>query len=65
LRLLSDVDITANTRPTYQAMRRLYREAGLRDGEAATDYLEEMSTRGYVGYHVLAFTKPKAGSTGA
>jgi cyclopropane fatty-acyl-phospholipid synthase-like methyltransferase len=55
---LADLDISANTRPTYRAMRRLYREAGLPDGEAATDYLEEMAARGYVQYHILSFTKP-------
>jgi ubiquinone/menaquinone biosynthesis C-methylase UbiE len=60
LELLADQDITANTRPTYRAMRRLYREAGLSDGEAATDYLEEMAARGYVEYHILAFAKPSA-----
>jgi hypothetical protein len=45
-------------------MRRLYREAGLSDGEAATDYLEQMAARGYVGYHILAFAKPSAPSKG-
>jgi ubiquinone/menaquinone biosynthesis C-methylase UbiE len=60
LHVLSDADITANTMPTYPSMRRLYREAGLPDGERATDYLEAMAQKGFIEYHILAFGLPAA-----
>jgi len=52
-----DDDITANTLPTYPSMRRIYREAGLTDGEKATDELETIARRGLVQYHILAFSR--------
>ena len=55
MRLTLDEDITANTLPTYAAMRRLYREAGLDDGVESTTYLEELARREFVRYHVLRF----------
>ena len=55
MRLTLDEDITANTLPTYAAMRRLYREAGLDDGVESTTYLEELARRDFVRYHVLRF----------
>jgi len=55
MRCISDDDITANTLPTYPAMRRLYREAGLEEGEAATNYLEATAKEGFLQYHILAF----------
>jgi SAM-dependent methyltransferase len=50
-----DTDITAQTLPTYAALRRLYSDAGLADGVRATDELEALAVEGLVGYHVLAF----------
>ncbi len=58
LEVLLDEDITPNTLPTYPAMRRLYREAGLPDGEQATTFLEEVARRGWVQYRILSFAKP-------
>lgn len=56
--VLIDDDITPNTLPTYAAMRRLYREAGLPDGVRATDYLEELARRDWVTYRIVTFSKP-------
>jgi ubiquinone/menaquinone biosynthesis C-methylase UbiE len=53
-----DENITTNTLPTYPAMRRLYNQAGLPDGEAATTYLEELAVGGFMEYHVIAFRRP-------
>jgi SAM-dependent methyltransferase len=53
-----DRDVTPETLPTYPALRRLYREAGLLDGVEATDDLEALALDGLVGYHVLAFPAP-------
>jgi hypothetical protein len=50
-----DTDITPRTLPTYAALRRLYRDAGLSDGVRATDELEAMARDGLLGYHLLAF----------
>ena len=55
MRLTLDEDITANTLPTYAAMHRLYREAGLDDGVESTTYLEALARRDFVRYHVLGF----------
>lgn len=55
---LLDADITTETLPTYPALRRIYREAGLPDGVQATDELEEIARRGFVEYHILAFASP-------
>lgn len=57
LRPIVDDDITAHTAPTYPAMRRIYADAGIGDGESATDYLQGMATNGFVQYHVLAFER--------
>jgi hypothetical protein len=51
-----DLDITASTLPTYAAMRRLYREAGLHDGELATNYLEAMARKDFLQYRIEAFS---------
>jgi cyclopropane fatty-acyl-phospholipid synthase-like methyltransferase len=64
LELQVDQDITTETLPTYAAMRKLYREAGLLDGERATDELEALARGGLLEYHILAFEKP-ATATGS
>jgi SAM-dependent methyltransferase len=51
-----DEDITANTLPTYPALRRIFAEAGWDDGVRATDELEAIARLGLVEYHLLAFT---------
>ena len=56
-----DEDITANTLPTYPSMCRLYREAGLPDGERATAYLEVMARRRFIQYHILSFARGHRG----
>jgi SAM-dependent methyltransferase len=60
LEVLCDIDITANTLPTYGAMRRLYGEAGIPEGGVATDYLDAMARKGFLEYHILAFSPPEA-----
>ena len=65
LELRSDLDITVETLPTYAAMRRLYREAGLVAGERATDELEVVARRGLLEYHILVFAKPAKTSDAA
>jgi SAM-dependent methyltransferase len=57
LRTVVDDDITANTLPTYPAMRRVYEEAAVPDGVLATDYLEALASKGWVQYHVMSFEK--------
>ena len=52
-----DDDLTANTLPTYAAMRKLYAEGGILGGGEATDYLEGMAREGLVHYRVLAFRR--------
>ena len=54
--VVADVDITESTLPTYAAMRRLYREAGVADGVRATDYLEALARQRLVEYRLLAFS---------
>jgi SAM-dependent methyltransferase len=55
LAVVRDDDLTARTLPTYPAMRRLYSDAGLADGVAATTELEAMARHGFVEYRLLAF----------
>jgi SAM-dependent methyltransferase len=57
LRIVVDDDITANTLPTYPAMRRVYEEAALPDGVLATDYLEALASKGWVQYHLMSFER--------
>jgi SAM-dependent methyltransferase len=55
LEVCVDNDISAQTLPTYPAMRRLYGEADLIDGQRATDFLETVARHGWVQYHLLGF----------
>lgn len=57
---LSDEDITAQTLPTYPAMRHIYREAGLPDAVESTTYLEGLAVGGFVQYRILSFGKHTA-----
>jgi SAM-dependent methyltransferase len=58
--VVADVDITESTLPTYAAMRRLYREAGVADGVRATDYLESLARQRLVQYRLLSFSPQPA-----
>jgi ubiquinone/menaquinone biosynthesis C-methylase UbiE len=55
LDLLADVDITAETMPTYPFWKRLYGDAGLPGGVQVTAYFEEASERGFFDYRILSF----------
>jgi ubiquinone/menaquinone biosynthesis C-methylase UbiE len=57
LDLLVDDDITANTLPTYPALRRAYQEAGVLDAVETIRGCEELARAGGWEYHVLAFRK--------
>lgn len=53
--VLSDVDITANTMPTYVGLKGMFNEVKLFDGVKATAYLEELSRLGFFQYRILSF----------
>jgi ubiquinone/menaquinone biosynthesis C-methylase UbiE len=53
---IADVDVTAETMPTYPVLERIYGEAGLPDAVKAAEFLEEISRRGYFQYRVLSFS---------
>ena len=55
---IEDRDITAQTVPTYAAMRRLYHEARILNGVRATYELDEARKRGLLEYHLLVFRVP-------
>ena len=55
--LVLDDDVTARTLPTYQALRRLYREAGSPDGVETIDAVEQLAVAGGWQYHVVAFRR--------
>jgi SAM-dependent methyltransferase len=55
LSLLEDIDITAETMPTYPYWKRLYAEADLPGGVQVTEYFEEASRRGFFDYRILSF----------
>lgn len=55
LKVLSDEDITANTMPTYECLKKLCSESNRQDGVTATAFLEEMSDRGFFEYRILSF----------
>jgi pyruvate dehydrogenase E1 component len=57
---LSDDDITANTLPTYPAIRRIYKEAGQPDGVSDIDGLEALALGGGYEYHLLAYKRREA-----
>ena len=50
-----DDDVTARTLPTYPALRRIYREAGMPEATATVDGVEALARAGGWEYHVLAF----------
>jgi ubiquinone/menaquinone biosynthesis C-methylase UbiE len=52
---LADIDITAETMPTYPFWKRLYAAAGLPGGVQVTSYYEEASKRGFFEYRILSF----------
>lgn len=51
-----DENITPNTLPTYRSLQNLYGDAGLPDGVVASQFLEEVARRGFIEYHLIAFT---------
>ncbi len=53
--VLSDDDITANTMPTYVALKGMFGEVKMVEGVNATAYLEELSRRGFFQYRILSF----------
>ena len=55
LRLVGHEDITRNTLPTYPAFLRILRGIGHEDAVTATEYIAEISRRGWVRYMELAF----------
>ena len=55
LKTLSDDDITVNTMPTYECLKKLCKESNRQDGVTATAFLEEMSDRGFFEYRILSF----------
>lgn len=55
--VIVDDDLTANTLPTYAAMRKIYAGGGILGGSEATDYLEGMAREGLVQYRVLGFRR--------
>jgi SAM-dependent methyltransferase len=55
--LLVDQDVTRATRPSYPALRRLYRTEGAPDGVREIDTMEALTDAGDLGYHVLAFRR--------
>jgi SAM-dependent methyltransferase len=60
LEVAVDEDVTAATLPTYPALRRVYREAGLELGVEAIDGCEQLALNGGWEYHLLSFRKPPA-----
>jgi cyclopropane fatty-acyl-phospholipid synthase-like methyltransferase len=61
MEVVVDEDITAATLPTYPALRRVYREAGLDHGVEAIDGCEQLALNGGWEYHLLSFRKPRHG----
>ncbi len=53
--VLTDDDITANTMPTYVALKGMFAEVKMVEGVKATAYLEELSRRGFFQYRILSF----------
>jgi SAM-dependent methyltransferase len=58
--LRSDVDISANIRPTYRALQALYADAGWPDGVAQVAGMEEFAELGVLEYHILSFRTARA-----
>ena len=58
MELLLDDDVTAETLPTYPALRRLYSERGEHEAAENVDGVERLAQAGGWEYHVLAFRKP-------
>jgi hypothetical protein len=55
MRLVGHEDITLNTLPTYAAFLRILRGLNRRDAVDATEYIAEISRKGWVRYLDLAF----------
>jgi SAM-dependent methyltransferase len=55
--VLIDDDITANTLPTYPALRRVYRALDMPEAVQSITGLEELARSGGWEYHVLAFRR--------
>jgi SAM-dependent methyltransferase len=55
LDLIVDEDITLNTMPTYQFLRRAFRASGLSDRERPSSFLEALTREGLLEYHIMGF----------
>jgi cyclopropane fatty-acyl-phospholipid synthase-like methyltransferase len=60
LDLVRNDNVTADTMPTYPALKNIYMGAGFPEGAASVEGLEDLARSGDLGYHVIAFKKRAA-----
>jgi len=62
LRVTADLDLTANTMPTYDELIAVFAASGHETAIRSTTVLKDLATKGLLRYRLLRFTKPASDS---